>query len=44
MTAFAQTLRAAVAAVVERQRGAGIDTPGDGEFGKPMAQRVNYGS
>ena len=42
--AFAQTLRAAVAGVVERQRAAGIDTAGDGEFGKPMAQRVNYGS
>ena len=22
----------------------GIDIPGDGEFGKPMGQRVNYGS
>src|SRR5229473_3515330 len=34
----------AVADVVRRQRDAGIDVPGDGEFGKPMAQRVNYGS
>ncbi len=39
-----QTLRAAVTEVVGRQRDIGIDIPGDGEFGKPMAQRVNYGS
>ncbi len=37
-------LRAAVAEVVRRQKDLGIDIPGDGEFGKPMAQRVNYGS
>ena len=43
-TAFQQTLRAAVAAVVRQQRDIGIDIPGDGEFGKPMAQRVQYGS
>ena len=42
--AFQQTLRAAVAEVVRRQRDIGIDIPGDGEFGKPMAQRVQYGS
>ena len=42
--AFEQTLRAAVAEVVRHQRDVGIDIPGDGEFGKPMAQRVNYGS
>ncbi len=42
--AFQQTLRAAVADVVRRQRDTGIDIPGDGEFGKPMAQRVQYGS
>jgi 5-methyltetrahydropteroyltriglutamate--homocysteine methyltransferase len=42
--AFQRTLRGAVAEVVRRQRDAGIDTPGDGEFGKPMAQRVQYGS
>ena len=42
--AFQQTLRAAVADVVRRQRDLGIDIPGDGEFGKPMAQRVQYGS
>jgi 5-methyltetrahydropteroyltriglutamate--homocysteine methyltransferase len=39
-----QQLRAAVAEVVRRQKELGIDVPGDGEFGKPMAQRVNYGS
>jgi 5-methyltetrahydropteroyltriglutamate--homocysteine methyltransferase len=42
--AFQQTLQAAVAEVVQRQRDLGIDIPGDGEFGKPMGQRVNYGS
>ncbi len=42
--AFAQRLRAAVAEVVRRQRDLGVGVPGDGEFGKPMAQRVNYGS
>ena len=41
---FAPILRAAVGGIVERQRAVGIDIPGDGEFGKPMAQRVNYGS
>ena len=39
-----QTLRSAVAEVVRHQRDIGIDSPGDGEFGKPMAQRVQYGS
>src|ERR1700691_2709248 len=42
--AFEVTQRAAVAEVVRRQRDLGIDIPGDGEFGKPMAQRVQYGS
>ncbi len=41
---FQQTLQAAVAEVVRRQRDSGIDIPGDGEFGKAMGQRVNYGS
>jgi 5-methyltetrahydropteroyltriglutamate--homocysteine methyltransferase len=39
-----QKLTAAVTEVVRRQKELGIDVPGDGEFGKPMAQRVNYGS
>jgi 5-methyltetrahydropteroyltriglutamate--homocysteine methyltransferase len=38
------TLRAAVAEVVRQQQQIGIDVPGDGEFGKPMGERVNYGS
>jgi 5-methyltetrahydropteroyltriglutamate--homocysteine methyltransferase len=42
--ALTQKLTAAVTEVVRRQRELGIDVPGDGEFGKPMAQRVNYGS
>ena len=42
--ALQENLRVAVADVVRRQKDAGIDVPGDGEFGKPMAQRVNYGS
>ena len=42
--ALTQRLTDAVAEVVRRQKELGIDIPGDGEFGKPMAQRVNYGS
>jgi len=37
-------LRAAVGDVVRHQRELGIDIPGDGEFGKSMGQRVNYGA
>src|SRR5271166_1659128 len=43
-TALADTLRNAVVDVVRRQKELGVDVPGDGEFGKPMGQRVNYGS
>jgi 5-methyltetrahydropteroyltriglutamate--homocysteine methyltransferase len=43
-TVLAEQLRLAVADVVRHQKELGIDVPGDGEFGKPMAQRVNYGS
>jgi 5-methyltetrahydropteroyltriglutamate--homocysteine methyltransferase len=42
--ALTQQLPVAVTEVVRRQHDLGIDVPGDGEFGKPMAQRVNYGS
>src|SRR5256886_11851356 len=42
--ALSRQLTAAVAEVVRRQKAIGIDIPGDGEFGKPMSQRVNYGS
>jgi 5-methyltetrahydropteroyltriglutamate--homocysteine methyltransferase len=41
---FSALLREAVAGVVRRQQAAGIDIVGDGEFGKTMSQRVNYGS
>jgi len=37
-------LAEAVAEVVRRQRQAGISIPGDGEFGKEMGQKVNYGA
>ena len=42
--ALAEKLTTSVAEVVQRQANIGLDVPGDGEFGKPMAQRVNYGS
>ena len=42
--AFERTLREAVVEVVRRQRDIGIDIPGDGEFGKPMSSRVQYGA
>jgi 5-methyltetrahydropteroyltriglutamate--homocysteine methyltransferase len=42
--AYQARLATAVADVVRRQRAAGIDVPGDGEFGKFMGQRVNYGA
>jgi 5-methyltetrahydropteroyltriglutamate--homocysteine methyltransferase len=41
---FQRKLRAAVSDVVRRQRDLGVDIPGDGEFGKSMGQRVNYGA
>ncbi len=43
-TRFQETLRNAVATVVQAQKDAGIDVPGDGEFGKSMGHRVNYGA
>ena len=42
--AFQQTLRTAVGDVVRHQKALGIDVPGDGEFGKSMTNRVNYGA
>ncbi len=42
--AFQETLRAAVDDVVRHQKELGIDVPGDGEFGKSMGHRVNYGA
>jgi 5-methyltetrahydropteroyltriglutamate--homocysteine methyltransferase len=41
---FQQMLRAAVAEVVRRQQGLGIDVPNDGEFGKSVAHPVHYGA
>src|SRR5580658_9604010 len=42
--AYESRLAAAVTDVVRRQHQAGISVPGDGEFGKEMGQRVNYGA
>src|SRR5580692_8723291 len=41
---FQAQLRAAVGDVVARQKAVGIDLPGDGEYGKAMGSRVNYGA
>jgi 5-methyltetrahydropteroyltriglutamate--homocysteine methyltransferase len=41
---FQELLQAAVVEVVRRQKDVGIDVPGDGEFGKAMGHRVNYGA
>src|SRR5690349_22878418 len=41
---FQDLLQAAVVDVVRRQKNAGIDVPGDGEYGKSMGHRVNYGA
>ncbi len=43
-TIFQENLRAGVAQVVQNQRDLGIDIPGDGEFGKSMGHRVNFGA
>ena len=42
--AFQGALADGVAEVVRRQVEAGIDVPGDGEYGKSMGHRVNYGA
>jgi 5-methyltetrahydropteroyltriglutamate--homocysteine methyltransferase len=41
---FQTQLRSAVVDVVRRQQQLGIDIPGDGEYGKAMGHRVNYGA
>jgi len=41
---FQAQLSVAVKEVVRRQKELGIDLPGDGEFGKSMGSRVNYGA
>ena len=43
-SAFQATLQSAVRDVVDQQKQLGIDIPGDGEFGKSMGNRVNYGA
>ena len=43
-TRFQEELRGAVGEVVRRQKELGIDLPGDGEYGKSMGHRVNYGA
>jgi 5-methyltetrahydropteroyltriglutamate--homocysteine methyltransferase len=42
--AYQARLAEAVAAVVRLQQELGVSIPGDGEFGKEMGQRVNYGA
>lgn len=42
--AYQQRLAAAVKDVVQRQRDCGITVPGDGEYGKEMGQKINYGA
>jgi 5-methyltetrahydropteroyltriglutamate--homocysteine methyltransferase len=41
---FQRMLRDAVADVVRHQKELGINVPSDGEFGKAMGHRVNYGA
>jgi 5-methyltetrahydropteroyltriglutamate--homocysteine methyltransferase len=41
---FQMQLQSAVTDVVRRQKEVGVDIPGDGEFGKAMGHRVNYGA
>ncbi len=42
-TAYSQLLAASVSEVVGKQNDIGIDIPNDGEFGKPMAAKYDYG-
>jgi 5-methyltetrahydropteroyltriglutamate--homocysteine methyltransferase len=42
--AIEDSLRVSVSEVVRRQHDLGIDIPGDGEYGKSMGHRVNYGA
>ena len=41
---YQNELADAVTSVVARQNAAGITVPGDGEYGKAMGQKVNYGA
>jgi 5-methyltetrahydropteroyltriglutamate--homocysteine methyltransferase len=42
--AFQALLQTAVSNVVNREKETGVDVPNDGEFGKSMGHRVNYGA
>ncbi len=42
--AFQAQLKTAVIDTVKQQKAAGIDIPGDGEFGKAMRHKINYGA
>ena len=42
--AFQERLHSAVADIVTRQHELGIDVLGDGEYGKAMGHRANYGA
>jgi 5-methyltetrahydropteroyltriglutamate--homocysteine methyltransferase len=41
---FQSRLRTAVGEVVRRQKAAGVDIAGDGEYGKSMGHAINYGA
>ena len=41
---YQEQLKTAVVDVVRRQKELGVDVPGDGEYGKAMGHRVNYGA
>ena len=41
---YQASLAAALRAVVRRQHEIGVAIPGDGEYGKAMGQRINYGA
>jgi 5-methyltetrahydropteroyltriglutamate--homocysteine methyltransferase len=41
---YQQALRGAIDDVVARQRDLGITVPGDGEYGKSMGQKMNFGA
>jgi 5-methyltetrahydropteroyltriglutamate--homocysteine methyltransferase len=43
-TTYHARLAAAVVDVVRRQRDCGVDIAGDGEYGKGMGQKINYGA
>ncbi|HTW70000.1 MAG TPA: cobalamin-independent methionine synthase II family protein [Acetobacteraceae bacterium] len=41
---YQQRLAAAEQNVVQRQKDCGVTVPGDGEYGKEMGQKINYGA